>query len=53
MIKVFPYHKQQTASNLSIDYLGKHVLWSQCSLVTGKEGKALSNYYMRYKTSLL
>ena len=29
MIKIFPYHKQPTASNLSIDYLGKHVLWSQ------------------------
>ena len=27
-----------TASNLSIDYLGKHD-----SLVTGKEGKSLSN----------
>ena len=29
MIKIFPYRKQPTASNLSIDYLGKHVLWSQ------------------------
>ena len=45
MIKIFPYHKQPTASNLSIYYLGKDVLWSQ-----GKEGKALSNYYIRYMT---
>jgi hypothetical protein len=29
MIKIFPYHKQPTASYLSIDYLGKHGLWSQ------------------------